>query len=76
MGTDMHEVYSASVYDEDGKERELQCPKCGCPGLTFEEDISDCIDDYMYFGMHATCDECGHKFVVTGNCWRLICECD
>ena len=69
-------IWICSILDDDG-ERELQCPKCGCPKLLFEEDMSECTSGFMYFGKKAACAECGHNFVVTEKCWVTVpCECD
>ena len=67
---------SVSIYDESGEEKELRCPKCGCPWLEFPAEAAEFTDGWMYFGKRVTCRECRHEFTVTENCWEIVCECD
>jgi hypothetical protein len=68
-----------SLWDGE-EEKELRCPKCGCPRIVFDETTQAKLDDNGgipdYLGSQATCFECGHEFTVTGNCWETVCECD
>ena len=67
--------WTASVFDLNSEEKELRCPKCSCPKLTFK-DAKKCSDADMYLGREAVCYECGHEFTITGNCWETVCGCD
>jgi hypothetical protein len=57
---------------EHNEEKELQCPKCGCEKIVFEDSTEACTAGHMYLGLKAACYECGHEFVVTENCWKVV----
>ena len=70
--------FSCLIYDSTGDERELLCPKCGCPKLWLPDEANDFADlsDYLDLGKVAQCDECKHEFTITENCWQAVYECD
>lgn len=54
----------ATMIDDDGNWLDLHCPKCDC------DKIVPC-GGQPDLGVEARCYECGHEFVITGNCWKL-----
>ena len=61
------------MFDENDEELELRCPKCGCPKLVFKEIDEESETAFPpLLGKKATCFECSHSFVVTGNCWEAV----
>ena len=70
----MINLFMCAVYEPDGDERELQCPKCGSPDLWLPDEAEDFFDLPDYLGKPAQCGECGHRFTVSENCWKRTGE--
>jgi ssDNA-binding Zn-finger/Zn-ribbon topoisomerase 1 len=74
----MTTYWECTEYDGE-EEKELRCPKCGCPKLVLkEEEKEDEGTPFMSprdrLGEKAICFECRHEFIITENCWKKVIQ--